>query len=44
MKNLFVGNISFQTTEADWTTLFRPFGQVRHIGFSASALGLARSR
>lgn len=31
MKNLFVGNISFQTTEADWAVLFQPFGQVRHI-------------
>src|SRR6266481_8158795 len=31
MKNLFVGNISFQTTEADWTALFQPFGQVRRI-------------
>jgi cold-inducible RNA-binding protein len=28
MKSLFVGNISFQTTEADLTTLFQPFGQV----------------
>ena len=34
MKNLFVGNMSFQTTEADLRTLFEPFGQVSrvHIG------------
>ena len=25
MKNLFVGKISFQTKEADWTALFQPF-------------------
>src|SRR5215472_5511549 len=28
MRNLFVGNMSFQTTEADLTALFQPFGQV----------------
>lgn len=34
MKNLFVGNMSFQTTEADLRTLFEPFGQISrvHIG------------
>src|ERR1700691_3669351 len=34
MKNLFVGNMSFQTTESDLQTLFQPFGQVTriHIG------------
>ena len=31
MKNLFVGNLSFQTTEAGWAALFLPFGQVRRI-------------
>ena len=31
MKNLFVGNMSFQTTEADLTALFQPFGQVGRI-------------
>lgn len=31
MKNLFVGNMSFQTTEADLTTLFKPFGQVTRV-------------
>ena len=28
MKNLFVGNMSFQTTESDLRALFEPFGQV----------------
>jgi len=28
MKNLFVGNLSFQTTESDLQELFKPFGQV----------------
>jgi len=34
MKNLFVGNLSFQTTEGDLNALFKPFGQVGrvHIG------------
>jgi cold-inducible RNA-binding protein len=34
MKNLFVGNMSFQTTEADLRTLFEPFGTISrvHIG------------
>jgi cold-inducible RNA-binding protein len=34
MKNLFVGNMSFQTTEADLRVLFEPFGQITrvHIG------------
>jgi len=31
MKSLFVGNMSFQTTEADLTALFQPFGQVGRI-------------
>ena len=31
MKSLFVGNMSFQTTEADLTTLFQPFGQIGRI-------------
>ena len=26
MKNLFVGNMSFQTTESDLRALFEPFG------------------
>lgn len=31
MKNLFVGNISFQTTEGDLNELFKPFGQVARV-------------
>lgn len=31
MKNLFVGNINFQTTEDELRELFAPFGQVARI-------------
>src|ERR1700730_1969128 len=31
MKNLFVGNMSFQTTEAELSELFKPFGQVTRV-------------
>ena len=31
MKSLFVGNMSFQTTQADLTALFQPFGQVGRV-------------
>ena len=31
MKNLFVGNLSFQTTESDLRTLFAPLGQITRI-------------
>ena len=31
MKSLFVGNLNFQTTEADLTAFFQPFGQVGRI-------------
>src|SRR5277367_5814211 len=31
MKNLFVGNMTFQTTEADLKALFEPFGQVTRV-------------
>src|SRR5689334_802913 len=31
MKSLFVGNMSFRTTEADLTALFQPFGQIGRI-------------
>lgn len=31
MKNLFVGNMSFRTTEGDLNALFKPFGQVGRV-------------
>jgi len=31
MKNLFVGDMSFQTTESDLNALFKPFGQVGRV-------------
>jgi RNA recognition motif-containing protein len=31
MKSLFVGNMSFQTTETDLSELFKPFGQVTRV-------------
>ena len=31
MKNLFVGNMSFQTTESDLRMLFEPFGQIIRV-------------
>ncbi len=31
MKSLFVGNLSFQTTESDLRTLFAPLGQITRI-------------
>jgi cold-inducible RNA-binding protein len=31
MKNLFVGNLSFQTSESDLRTLFEPFGQITRV-------------
>jgi RNA recognition motif-containing protein len=31
MKNLFVGNMSFQTTEGDLRTLFEPYGEITRI-------------
>ena len=31
MKNLFVGNMSFQTTEAELRALFEPFGQITRV-------------
>lgn len=31
MKNLFVGNMNFQTTESDLRELFAPFGQVTRV-------------
>lgn len=31
MKSIFVGNLNFQTTEADLRALFQPFGMVGRI-------------
>ena len=31
MKSLFVGNMSFKTTEGDLSALFKPFGQVPRV-------------
>ena len=31
MKSIFVGNLSFQTTESDLTTLFKGFGEVKRV-------------
>jgi cold-inducible RNA-binding protein len=31
MKNLFVGNLSFQTTESELRALFEPFGPIARI-------------
>ena len=31
MKNLFVGNMSFETTENELRTLFEPFGEITRI-------------
>ena len=31
MKNLFVGNLSFQTTESELRTMFSPFGQLGRV-------------
>jgi RNA recognition motif-containing protein len=31
MKNIFVGNLNFQTSESDLRTLFAPFGQLGRV-------------
>ena len=31
MKSLYVGNVSFQTTESDLTSLFQPFGEITRV-------------
>jgi len=43
MKNLFVGNLSFQTTERELTALFERFGQVTRVRIATDrATGRAR--
>ena len=43
MKNLFVGNLSFQTTESELTALFQGFGQVTRVHVAVDwDTGLAR--
>ena len=31
MKNLFVGNMSFSTTESDLRSIFEPFGEITRV-------------
>jgi len=31
MKNLFVGNMSFQTTESEMRAMFEPFGEITRV-------------
>lgn len=31
MKNVFVGNMNFQTTEGELVSLFEPFGQIAKV-------------
>ena len=31
MKNLFVGNMSFSTTESDLRSIFEPFGEITQV-------------
>ena len=31
MKNLFVGNLSFQTTDSELQALFEPFGEITRV-------------
>ena len=31
MKNLFVGNLNFQTTESELRAMFEPFGQIGRV-------------
>ena len=43
MKNLYVGNMSFQTTEADLRALFEPFGQITRVHIATDRMtGKAR--
>ena len=43
MKSLFVGNLSFQTTESELTELFKAFGQVTRVRV-ATDRGTGRAR
>ena len=43
MKNLFVGNLSFQTTETELGDLFKTFGQVSRV-FIAKDRDTGRAR
>ena len=31
MKNLFIGNMSFQTTEGDLRAMFEPYGEINRV-------------
>lgn len=31
MKNLFIGNMSFQTTEGDLRAMFEPYGEITRV-------------
>ncbi len=31
MKNLYVGNMSFDTTEGELRSIFKPYGEITHI-------------
>ena len=31
MKSLFVGNVSFETSESDLTSLFQPYGEITRV-------------
>jgi RNA recognition motif-containing protein len=43
MKNLFVGNMSFKTTETELRSLFEPFGEISRINVITDRdSGLAR--
>jgi len=43
MKNLFVGNMSFQTTETELRSLFEPFGEISRVNVITDRdSGLAR--
>jgi cold-inducible RNA-binding protein len=43
MKNLFVGNMSFQTTESELRAMFEPFGQVSRVHIAMDR-GTGRAR